>query len=73
MGGNTMQLKPHVYSDIVIDLCRNRLMELSMKDSTPKRYTAVMFEAAEIIEQLRNDIKKIKRGEHIGEPGEEAD
>ena len=44
------------YSDFAIDLLVERLIDKSMKDRTPKKYACDMFEAAEVIRQLRMQI-----------------
>ena len=40
------------YTDDTIKRLKERLLELSMKSSTPKKYVVPMFEAFEVIRQL---------------------
>lgn len=44
------------YSDFAIGQLVLRLAELSMKSSTPKRLAGLLFEAMEVIEQLRQQV-----------------
>ena len=46
------------YSHYAIESLKDKLIELSMKSSTPKKYAANMFEAYEVIKQLQKEIKK---------------
>lgn len=48
------------HSDFSIRNVLDRLMEKSMKDSTPKKYAGVMFEAAEVIRQLMAEVKAVR-------------
>ncbi len=41
------------HNDIAIGIVANKLMETALKDSTPKRLAGTMYEAAEIIKQLK--------------------
>ena len=41
------------YSEFAIEQLKNKLSELSFKDSTPRKYAVVMFEAFEVIKQLQ--------------------
>lgn len=43
-----------VYSSFAIEQLKSRLMEKSMRDSTPKKFANDMFEAAEVIIQLQH-------------------
>lgn len=43
------------YSEFAIQQLKERLLELSMKDSTPKKYAGPMFEAYEVIRQLQKE------------------
>ena len=45
------------YSPETIKLCRNRYVEIAMKNGTPKRYAGMLYEAAEIIAQLQRELK----------------
>lgn len=47
------------YSEFAIQQLKEKLLELSMKDSTPRKYAVPMFEAYEVIKQLQ----KTKDGE----------
>lgn len=50
-----------VYSDFAIEELKKRLFEKALKNSTPKKYSGDMFEAAEVIEQLQNEITGLKK------------
>lgn len=41
------------YTGETIERLKERLLELSMKRSTPKKYVVPMFEALEVIKQLQ--------------------
>ena len=43
------------YNQYAIESLKDKLIELSMKSSTPKKYAANMFEAYEVIKQLQNN------------------
>ena len=43
------------YSEFAIEQLKGKLLELSMKDSTPKKYANPMFEAYEVIKQLQKE------------------
>lgn len=43
------------YNQYAIEALKDKLIELSMKSSTPKKYAANMFEAYEVIKQLQNN------------------
>ena len=45
------------YNQYAIESLKDKLIELSMKSSTPKKYAANMFEAYEVIKQLQREIK----------------
>lgn len=52
------------YNQYAIESLKDKLIELSMKSSTPKKYAANMFEAYEVIKQLQREIKdKEKAGD----------
>ncbi len=44
------------YNDYAIKRLENRLLELFMKKSTPQKYSVVMFEALEVIQQLKKEV-----------------
>lgn len=43
-----------------IDLVKSLLLEKAMKESTPKKFSGPMYEAAEIIEQLEGQVEQLK-------------
>ncbi len=43
------------YSEFAIEQLKEKLLELSMKNSTPKKYAWPMFEAYEVIRQLQKE------------------
>lgn len=45
------------YRPEIIKLCRDHCLSLAMTNSTPKKYAAALFEAAEIIDQLQRELK----------------
>lgn len=47
------------YSEFAIEELKKRLIEKSMKDSTPKKFAGDMFEAYEVIKQLQAERNKI--------------
>ena len=56
------------YNQYAIESLKDKLIELSMKSSTPKKYAANMFEAYEVIKQLQREIKdKEKAGDKEGD------
>ena len=46
------------YSDFAIEQNKKWLFEAAMKNSTPKRLTGHLYEAAEQIAQLQADLKR---------------
>lgn len=54
-----------IYSDFAIEQLKQRLLEKSMKDSTPKKYAGDMFEAYEVIRQLQVKLlEKTEEADH---------
>ena len=49
-----------IHNDFTIQFVKKALVEKAMASTTPKKYSGTMFEAAEIIEQLRNDLESAK-------------
>ncbi len=49
-----------IRNDFTIQLVKNTLAEKAMSAATPKKYSGTMFEAAEIIEQLRKELERAK-------------
>ena len=47
------------YSDFAIKMLKERLVEKSMRPSTPKKYAGDMFEAYEVIVQLEKEIEEL--------------
>lgn len=45
----------------IIEDVKKKLLELSMKDKTPKMFSVQMFQAYEIILQLQGEIKKYEQ------------
>lgn len=58
-----------IYSDFAIVELGKRLREKAMRSTTPKKYANDMFEAAEVIEQLR----AAKEDESVAYKGREND
>lgn len=50
------------YSEFAIEQLKNKLSELSFKDSTPRKYAVVMFEAFEVIKQLQKQKSPLQSG-----------
>lgn len=48
------------YSEFSIQQLKEKLLELSMKNSTPKKYAWPMFEAYEVIRQLQKVADEIR-------------
>lgn len=44
-----------IYSKFAIEQLKERLLILSMKDSTPKKYAGDLLEAYEVIKQLQKE------------------
>ena len=63
-----------IYSNFAIEQLKNRLIETSMKNSTPKKYARKMFEAYEVICQLQKSLcellKDIKGNNKVVELGD---
>jgi|WetSurMetagenome_2_1015567.scaffolds.fasta_scaffold737631_2 hypothetical protein len=49
------------YSEDSIKMLKERLLELSMKNSTPKKYGTPLFGAYEVIRQLEAKIREAKK------------
>lgn len=48
------------YEEATINRVKETLLERSMKDSCPKKYSVPMFEAYEIIKQLQRELREAK-------------
>ena len=48
------------YEDFTIEIVKSTLWERCMKDSCPKKYSAPMLEAYEIIKQLQKELREAK-------------
>lgn len=46
------------YSDLAIENLKANLREKAFSNSTPKKYSAPMFEAYEVIAQLQKELKE---------------
>lgn len=57
------------YEEFTINLVKETLLERSMKDSCPKKYSVPMFEAYEIIKQLQKELLEIKAAEERNKLG----
>lgn len=56
------------YNQYAIESLKDKLIELSMKSSTPKKYAANMFEAYEVIKQLQNNQRWYNPKDKMPEP-----
>lgn len=55
------------HSEFRISQVKERLVELAMKDSTPKKYATLMYEACEIIKQRERELKKAREKGDLNE------
>ena len=60
------------HTEFRIEQVKERLTELALKDSTPRKYAGLMLEAYEIIKQREKELAKVRerkapltRGDHI--------
>lgn len=51
----------YVYTEDTIKLVKEKLSEIAMKNSTPKKYVAACHEALLIIVQLQKEIVQLKK------------
>lgn len=51
------------YNYYAIESLKEKLLESSLKNSTPKKYAARMLEAYEVIVQLQSEIKSKEKEE----------
>ena len=60
-----------IYSNFAIEQLKNRLIETSMKNSTPKKYAKAMLEAYEVIRQLqKGSLQPVKGGKESANTSE---
>lgn len=48
-----------IYSEFAITRLKDRLVELSMKNGTPRKYAVVLYEAMEVIKQRESERDKL--------------
>lgn len=56
-----MKRKELYYSPSLIEMHKQRLSALMLKNSTPKKWSAVCLESLDIISQLQKELKDAKK------------
>ena len=49
------------HTEFRIEQVKERLIELAMKDSTPRKYAGLMLEAYEIIQQREKELARVSK------------